>query len=151
MRILVVAEHDGRTLRGASLSCLSFANSVAAATGGEVAWLVLGHRVENVAAEAARFAPVVVVDSPGLEQPMAEPLARTIAAVARRAELRIGLCRGVDVFERRVAASGGPSGRGDGQRRRCVMSSWTGNCNSIVRNLPGRLWRRCDSLDRRRL
>jgi electron transfer flavoprotein alpha subunit len=83
MRILVIAEHDGRTLRGASLSCLTFANSIATATGGEATWLVSGHRLEAVAAEAARFAPVVVVDSPGLENPMAEPLARTIAAVAR--------------------------------------------------------------------
>lgn len=83
MRILVIAEHDGRSLRGASLSCLNFANSVASATGGAATWLLLGHRLDAVAAEAARFAPVLVIDAPGLEKPMAEPLARTVAKVAR--------------------------------------------------------------------
>ena len=39
MRVLVVAEHDGRSLRAASLSCLSFARSVAKDTGGEASWL----------------------------------------------------------------------------------------------------------------
>jgi electron transfer flavoprotein alpha subunit len=86
MRTLVIAEHDGTTLRGASLSCLTLASSVASATGGEVSWLVLGHRVDGVAAEAAEYAPVIVVDSPKLAHPLAEPFARTIAHVARQRE-----------------------------------------------------------------
>jgi electron transfer flavoprotein alpha subunit len=111
MRILVVAEHDGRTLRGASLSCLNFANSVAEATGDEAAWLVLGHRVENVAVEAATFAPVVVVDAPGLEQPMAEPFARTIAEVVRKKNCKL-VCAASstyskDVLPRAAALLGG--------------------------------------------
>ena len=42
------------------------------------------HGVDGVAAEAAKYAPVIVVDSPALEHPMAEPFARAIAAVVRQ-------------------------------------------------------------------
>jgi electron transfer flavoprotein alpha subunit len=83
MRTLVIAEHDGTSLRGVSLSCFAFAESVGRATGGEVAWLILGHQVGDVAAEAARYAPVIAVDSPQLARPLAEPFARAIAHVAR--------------------------------------------------------------------
>jgi electron transfer flavoprotein alpha subunit len=111
MRILVVAEHDGRAIRSASLSCMTFANSVAGATRGEVAWLVLGHQSEKVAGEAARYAPVLVVDSPGLERPMAEPVARTIATVAREQEFDL-VCAAAstyskDVLPRAAALLGG--------------------------------------------
>lgn len=83
MRILVVAEHDGLTLRAASLSCLAFAKQVAVATSGDVTWLVLGHRAEGVVAEAAKYGPTIVVDSPSLAHPLAEPFARAIAHVVR--------------------------------------------------------------------
>jgi electron transfer flavoprotein alpha subunit len=82
MRTLVIAEHDGKSLRGASLSCFTFAESIARATGGQVAWLVLGHALDDVAAEATQHAPVIVVDSPQLASPLAEPFARAIAHVA---------------------------------------------------------------------
>jgi electron transfer flavoprotein alpha subunit len=82
MRTLVVAEHDADALRPASLSCLSFAKSIAAATGGEAAWLVLGHKTENIAADAVRYAPALVANSPSLVNALAEPFARTIASVA---------------------------------------------------------------------
>jgi electron transfer flavoprotein alpha subunit len=111
MRILVIAEHDGQSLRGASLSCLNFANSIAESTGGEATWLLLGHRLDGIAAEAARFAPVVVVDSTRLEKPMAEPLARTIAAVARERKCDL-ICAAAstyskDVLPRAAALLGG--------------------------------------------
>ncbi|MBL9162371.1 MAG: FAD-binding protein [Planctomycetaceae bacterium] len=83
MRIVVVAEHDGTAVRGASLSALAFAQSVAAATGGDVSWLVLGHKVDVVAQDAALLAPVIVVDSPALENPIAEPFARVISTVVK--------------------------------------------------------------------
>ncbi len=83
MRIVVVAEHDGTAVRGASLSALAFAQSVAAAAGGEVTWLVLGQQVDSVAQDAARLAPVLVVDSPALENPIAEPFARVISTVVK--------------------------------------------------------------------
>lgn len=83
MHTLVVAEHDGTSLRPGSLSCLTFADAVAKATGGMATWLVLGHRAEEVIQEAAQYAPVLAVDSPGLDEPLAEPFARAIAAVVR--------------------------------------------------------------------
>jgi electron transfer flavoprotein alpha subunit len=83
MRILVVAEHDGRSLRGASLSCLSFAKSVAAVIGGNLSWLVLGHQLDSVTAEASQYAPVLAVDSPSLKYPLAEPFACAIAHVLK--------------------------------------------------------------------
>src|SRR4051812_49167844 len=89
MRVLVVAEHDGRALRAASLSCFTFAQAVAEATGGNVTWLVLGAQNEPVNAEASCLAPVISVDSPLLEKPLADCFARTIAAVV--AERQFGL------------------------------------------------------------
>ncbi|MCI0334774.1 MAG: FAD-binding protein [Planctomycetes bacterium] len=83
MRNLVVAEHDGTHLRSASLSCLTFAKMVASVTNSDVAWLVLGHGVEDVAAEAANYVPVIAVDSPALAHPLAEPFSQVIAYVAR--------------------------------------------------------------------
>jgi electron transfer flavoprotein alpha subunit len=83
MRILVIAEHDGASLRPASLSCLGFAREVVREVGGEVTWLVLGHRLGAVASEAARYAPAVVVDASGLEAPLAEPFSRTIAEIVK--------------------------------------------------------------------
>jgi electron transfer flavoprotein alpha subunit len=84
MRALVVAEHTGTSLRPASLSCLAFARAAAEDFGGEVTLLVLGCQIDEVAKEAADYAPVLAVDSPALEHPLAEPFARTIATVAQR-------------------------------------------------------------------
>lgn len=81
MRTLIVAEHDGTALRSGSLSCLAFARSVAA--GDDVAWLVLGAQLDALAKEAAQYAPVIAVDSPALDQPLAEPYARVIAEVVK--------------------------------------------------------------------
>lgn len=83
MKVLVIAEHDGKSLRAASLSCLAFARQVAEAAGGAVSWLVLGNQAGSVAAEAAKWAPVFVVESPCLAQPMADSCARAIAQVAK--------------------------------------------------------------------
>lgn len=99
MRSLVVAEHDGEMLRPASRSCLTFAQQVAAATDGSVAWLVLGDSVEKVAADAARYAPVIVVEAPALNRPLAEPLARSIAAVARERRFDL-VCAAATTFSK---------------------------------------------------
>ena len=111
MRILVVGEHDGSSVRRASLSCLSFAQSVAAATGGEVAWFLLGRSLESVAAESAQYAPVLAVDSPAVSQPLAEPHARVIAHVARLRNIDL-VCAAAstyakDVLPRAAALLGG--------------------------------------------
>jgi electron transfer flavoprotein alpha subunit len=111
MRVLVVAEHDGHAIRAASLSSFTFAQAVATETGGGVTWLVLGDQIEPVVAEAARFAPVIRVDSPLLAQPMAEPIARAIATVVR--EHQFGLVSAAastfskDVLPRAAALLGG--------------------------------------------
>lgn len=84
MKVLVVAEHDGNALRAASLSCLTFAKSIAEATGGTVTWLVLGENIDKVAADAARYAPVLTVDSPLLAHPLADSFGRTIATIAEQ-------------------------------------------------------------------
>src|SRR5262245_16616723 len=111
MRILVIAEHDGTMLRPASRSCLTFANEIAVATGGDVTWLVLGDRLDHVAAEAAKYAPALAVDAPGLRQPLAEPLARVIATVARERTFDL-VCAAASTFSkdclpRAAAALGG--------------------------------------------
>ena len=81
MKVLVVAEHDGVSPRPASLACLSFARQVAAASGGSAEWLILGHQVDALVADAARYAPVLVVDSPAAAHPLAAPLGGAIAQV----------------------------------------------------------------------
>jgi len=81
MQILVVAEHDGAVLRQATLSALSFAQSVAQSTEGTVHLLVLGHQLASVVAEAQKFAPVLAADSPELKSPLADRYAHVIARV----------------------------------------------------------------------
>jgi electron transfer flavoprotein alpha subunit len=111
VRILVVAEHDGAALRGASLSCLTFARSIVHATGGEVSWLILGQHADRLAAGAAEFAPVIVVDSPQLAHPLAEPFARIIAHVARAGGFDLVAAAattfGKDILPRAAALLGG--------------------------------------------
>jgi electron transfer flavoprotein alpha subunit len=123
MQALVIAEHDGTSLRAASLSCLSFARSVAAETGGSVSWLVLGHGVDRVAADAARFAPVISVDSPALRHPLAEPFANAILQVVRAREPDL-VCAAASTFAKdivpRAAAALGGAMASDVLRHRLV-------------------------------
>ena len=95
MRILVVAEHDGTTIRTASRSALAFAQACATASGGTAQWLLLGHQLAAPAADAAAFAPVLVADSPPLARPLADRYAQVIAAAVAK--------HGADLL---VAASG---------------------------------------------
>jgi electron transfer flavoprotein alpha subunit len=97
MRILVVAEHDGTALRAASRSCLTFAQQVAASAGGDVSWLLLGDKLDSLATDAVRYAPVLVVDSPAIKQPLAEPLARVIASVVRERKFDL-VCAAASTF-----------------------------------------------------
>lgn len=83
MQILVVAEHDGAALRPATLSALSFAQSVAQATEGTVQLLVLGHKLASVVAEGVKCAPVLVADSPDLTSPVADRYAHVIATIVK--------------------------------------------------------------------
>jgi electron transfer flavoprotein alpha subunit len=79
--ILVVAEHDNASIRGATL------NTVAAAAqcGGEVHVLVAGHNAAEAAKQAAQIAGVAKVlhaDGEALAQGLAENLAAQVLAVA---------------------------------------------------------------------
>ncbi|MGI9457924.1 MAG: electron transfer flavoprotein subunit alpha/FixB family protein [Aeoliella sp.] len=94
MKALVVAESNAQGLRPASLSAMSFARSVAEQTGGDASWLVVGSDKDELAAEAAGFAPVLVAEAPLPARPVASPCAKVIADVVRE--------RGFDLL---VAAS----------------------------------------------
>ncbi len=111
MRTLVVAEHDGSTLRPASFACMAFAKCVADATTGSAAWLVLGNKLDVVLAQAAAHAPVLAVDTPALAHPLAEPFARAIAHVAQEHKFEI-VCAAAstyskDILPRAAALLGG--------------------------------------------
>ena len=86
MSILVVAEHDGAHARPGSFSALAVARDLGAHSGERVELLVIGSGVDSVAAEAARFAPVIVVDQPLLANPTADRYAQIIADVAKARE-----------------------------------------------------------------
>ena len=86
MSILVVAEHDGANVRPGSSSALTVARDLAAHSGERVELLVLGSGLASVAADAARFAPVMVVDHPLLANPTADRYAHIIADVAKARE-----------------------------------------------------------------
>jgi len=84
--MLVVAEHDGAHVRPGSSSALTVARDLAAHSGERVELLVIGSGLDSVAADAARFAPVIVADHPLLENPTADRYARIIADVAKARE-----------------------------------------------------------------
>jgi electron transfer flavoprotein alpha subunit len=82
MTKLVVAEHDGTRVRSGAYSALAVARDLAKNSGDNTELLVLGSGLDSVAADAARFAPVIVADHPLLVNPTADRYARTIADVA---------------------------------------------------------------------
>ncbi len=85
MTILVVAEHDQHSLKGATLNTVAAAQAIAAASGGAVHILVAGSGCAAAAAEAATIggvAKVLHADGAALEHALAEPLAEQVLAVA---------------------------------------------------------------------
>jgi electron transfer flavoprotein alpha subunit len=83
MTVLVVAEHDGAKIRSGVCSALAVARDLARDSGDHVELLVLGSSLDSVAADAARFAPVIVADHALLANPTADRYARIIADVAQ--------------------------------------------------------------------
>ncbi|WP_349616798.1 electron transfer flavoprotein subunit alpha/FixB family protein [Azotobacter salinestris] len=82
MAILVIAEHDNRTLKGATLNTLG----AAALLGGEVHLLVAGRSCAAVAAQAAAIpgvSKVLVADAAAYEHQLAENLARLVAGLGK--------------------------------------------------------------------
>ncbi|MCR6631907.1 MAG: FAD-binding protein [Magnetospirillum sp.] len=82
MTSLVLAEHDGRALKPATLNTIT----AAARLGGPVHLLVAGEGVQAVAraaAQVAGLAKVLVADDAAYAHPLAEALAPLLAALAR--------------------------------------------------------------------
>lgn len=81
MAVLVIAEHDNKTLKRATLQAVD-----AAARLGEVHLLVMGSGVDAVAQAAAKVAGVAqvkVVDDPALAEPLAEVVTAQVVPLAK--------------------------------------------------------------------
>ena len=81
MTILLIAEHDGASLKDATLKALSAASQI----GGDVHVLVAGSGVAGAAAEAATLsgvAKVLTADDASLAHQLAEPMAALIVSLA---------------------------------------------------------------------
>src|SRR5690349_4720948 len=81
MTSLVVAEHDNKSIRGATLNTVT----AAAACGGEVHVLVAGANAGDAAKAASQIAGVAKVihaDAPGFEHGLAENVAAQVLAIA---------------------------------------------------------------------
>ena len=81
MAVLVIAEHDNKTLKRATLQAVDAATRL-----GEVHLLVLGSGVDavaQVAAKVAGVAQVKVVDDPALAEPLAEVVTAQVVPLAK--------------------------------------------------------------------
>jgi electron transfer flavoprotein alpha subunit len=82
MAVLVLAEHDNKSLRKATLNTVAAAQKI----GGEVHVLVAGHQaaaVAKAAAQAAGVKKVLHADAPHLGEELAENVAALIVSVAK--------------------------------------------------------------------
>ena len=81
MSVLVLAEHDNKTLKSATLHAVTAALKI----GGDVAILVAGQGCRAVAEAAAKVAgvkKVLLAEAPALEHALAEPLAALLVQLA---------------------------------------------------------------------
>jgi electron transfer flavoprotein alpha subunit len=82
--VLAFCEFSGAQLKSSALANLTFARQAAQAHGGSVVALLVGAGASAAGAEAAKFAPkVVVVDDAGLPHFLAETFAPIVAEVAK--------------------------------------------------------------------
>jgi electron transfer flavoprotein alpha subunit len=89
MSVLVIAEHDGVRIRTGSRSALAAARRLADETGETVELMCLGQSLDALAADGARYAPVIVADHPCLRERIAERDAPVIAAAAQAREASV--------------------------------------------------------------
>ncbi|MCS6809979.1 MAG: FAD-binding protein [Tepidimonas sp.] len=85
MTILVIAEHDHASLKGATLPTVGAALKLQAAGAGDIHVLVAGHGAQAAAQAAARMAGVAKVlhaDGPALAHGLAEQVAAQVLALA---------------------------------------------------------------------
>jgi electron transfer flavoprotein alpha subunit len=90
--VLVVAEHQNGKLRKVTLPTITFGEKAAQVIGGEVHVVVLGHGIDAIAKEVAKYgdvAKVHYVNSPALEQYTAESFAPAIAQIATEIDAEI--------------------------------------------------------------
>ncbi|MEO6609687.1 MAG: FAD-binding protein [Aestuariivirga sp.] len=81
MAVLLIAEHDNKSVKDATHKALT----AAAQIGADVHVLVAGNNAGAAAAQAAKLTgvkKVLHVESPALERPLAEPMAATIVSLA---------------------------------------------------------------------
>jgi electron transfer flavoprotein alpha subunit len=85
MSVLVLAEHDNRALKPATLNAVTAASEIAKAAGGDVHILVAGKECRPVAEAAAQIAgaaKVLLADDAAYEHGIAENLAPLVVALA---------------------------------------------------------------------
>jgi len=81
MNILVLAEHESATLKGATLNTIGAASKL----GGDIHVLIAGHNCDGAASAAASVtgvSKVLKADNAGLEHPMAENIAPLLVGLA---------------------------------------------------------------------
>jgi electron transfer flavoprotein alpha subunit len=82
MTILVIAEHDNASIKGATLNTVAAAQKI----GGEIHLLVAGHNAQGAAEAAAKIAgvsKVLLADAPQLAEGLAENVEATVLNVAK--------------------------------------------------------------------
>jgi len=82
MTILVIAEHDNASIKGATLNTVAAAQKL----GGEIHVLVAGHNAQGAAEAAAKIAgvsKVLLADAPQLAEGLAENVEATVLNVAK--------------------------------------------------------------------
>ncbi|MGN6649914.1 electron transfer flavoprotein subunit alpha/FixB family protein [Trinickia sp.] len=86
MTILVIAEHDNASIKGATLNTVAAALEVAKFVGGDVHVLVAGHNAQGAADAAAKIAgvaKVLLADAPQLAEGLAENVEATVLSIAK--------------------------------------------------------------------
>ncbi|PMS30135.1 electron transfer flavoprotein alpha subunit apoprotein [Trinickia symbiotica] len=82
MTILVIAEHDNRSIKGATLNTVAAAQQV----GGDIHVLVAGHNAQGAAEAAAKIpsvSKVLLADAPQLAEGLAENVEATVLNIAK--------------------------------------------------------------------
>ena len=85
MSVLVIAEHDNASVRGATLNTVAAALEIGKLGGGDVHLLIAGHNAGGAAAAAAQIAGVARVlhaDAEGFGHGLAENLAAQVVAIS---------------------------------------------------------------------
>jgi electron transfer flavoprotein alpha subunit len=84
MAILVIAEHDNASIKGATLNTVAAAQKI----GGEIHVLVAGHNAQSAAQHAAKIVgvtQVLLADAPQLADGLAENIEATVLAIVKSA------------------------------------------------------------------